>query len=219
MNPQRRKILATLVMSLAVAPAIAQRKAVPQAGTEYQVLAQPLPLESATKVEVIEFFWYGCPHCFAFEPVLAPWTKKLPGSVLFNRVPAVFNETWEPHAKLYYALEILGEAERLHKVIFDAIHRDHKQLATEASIGEFLELHGIPRRKFTDTYNSFSVNSKILRSKQLQSAYKIDGVPAMGVDGRYWTSATLLGGSHAAVLPVVEYLIGEARKYHKLPKA
>jgi thiol:disulfide interchange protein DsbA len=217
MNPHRRLLLAALASMLVAAPALAQKK--PEQGFDYNLISPPLPPESNTRVEVIEFFWYGCPHCYAFEPAITPWIKKLPGDVLFHRVPAVFHESWGPHAKLYYALDALGETERLHKTVFDAIHLDKQQLATEASIADFLEKLGIPRKKFTDAFNSFTVQSKIQRSLQLQAAYKIDGVPAMAVDGRYVTANTMVGGSHAAVLPVVDYLIAEARKQKKLPKA
>ena len=218
MNPYRRKILASFALSLAAAPAFAQKR-IPEEGVDYRLIAPPLPPESKTKVEVIEFFWYGCPHCHAFEPTLSPWVKKLPADVMFRRVPAVFNETWIPHARLYYTLELLGETERLHKTIFDTIHQQHQMLATEAAIGEFMQKHGVDRKKFSDTFNSFSLQSKVQRSLQLQTAYGIDGVPAMGVDGRYMTANTMLGGNHAAVLPVLDYLIVLARKQHKLPRA
>jgi thiol:disulfide interchange protein DsbA len=220
MNLHRRNVLASLgtaTLALAAAPVFAQNK-LPQQGVEYHLLSPPLPPESKTKVEVIEFFWYGCPHCFAFEPFIEPWIKKLPSDVLFHRVPAVFNESWIPHAKLYYTLEVLGEVERLHGIIFDAIHKDHQTLATEQVIGDFLEKNGVPRKKFTDAFNSFSVQNKVQRALQLQTAYKIDGVPTMGIDGRYVTAATMVGNNHQAVLPVVDYLIGEARKLHRLPK-
>jgi protein dithiol oxidoreductase (disulfide-forming) len=220
MNPFRRKVLASMgygTLALAAAPVFAQDKG-PRAGADYIVLSPPLPPESKTRVEVIEFFWYGCPHCYAFEPIIEPWIKKLSPEVLFHRIPAVFNDSWVPHAKLYYSLEILGEVDRLHGVIFDTIHKDHQILATESAIADFLEKNGVPRKKFTEAFESFSVQSKVQRSIQLQSAYKLDGVPAMGVDGRYVTNNVLVGGRHEAVLPVVDYLIGEARKLHKLPK-
>src|SRR3984957_19911893 len=219
MNPFRRKVLASMgygAFALAAAPVFAQGG--PRAGKDYIVLSPSLPPENKTAVEVIEFFWYGCPHCYAFEPAIEPWIKKLSPEVLFHRIPAVFNDSWVPHAKLYYLLEILGEVDRLHGMIFDAIHKDHQILATAATIGDFLEKNDVPRKKFTDVFESFSVQSKVQRSVQLQSAYKLDGVPAMGIDGRFLTNNVMVGGSHAAVLPVVDYLIGEARKLHKLPK-
>jgi thiol:disulfide interchange protein DsbA len=221
MNPYRRKVLASLgyaTVALATAPAFAQKSG-PQAGTQYQLVSPVQPPESKTKVEVIEFFWYGCPHCYAFEPYIEPWIKKVPSDVLFHRVPAVFNQSWIPHAQLYYSLEVLGEVDRLHGLIFDTIHKQHQTLATEATIGDFLEKNGVDRKKFTEAFNSFSVASKVQHSVQLQGAYKLDGVPTMGIDGRYMTSAPMNGNSHEAVLPVVDYLIVEARKFHKLPKA
>ena len=177
MKPYRRLLLAALASMLLAAPVLAQKK--PEQGIDYNLISPSLPPESNTSVEVIEFFWYGCPHCYAFEPAITPWIKTLRGDVTFHRVPAVFHESWTPHAKLYYALEALGETDRLHKTVFDAIHQDKQQLATEASIAEFLEKHGIPRKKFTDAFNSFTVQSKIQRSLKLQAAYKIDGVPSM----------------------------------------
>jgi len=219
MNPFRRKVLASMgygTLALAAAPLFAQGG--PQAGRDYVVLSPPLPPESKTRVEVIEFFWYGCPHCYAFEPVIEPWIKKLPPEILFHRIPAVFNDSWIPHAKLYYSLEILGEVDRLHGLIFDTIHKEHQMLATETLMADFLEKNGVPRKKFTEAFESFSVQSKVQHSIQLQSAYKIDGVPAMGIDGRYLTNNVMVGGRHESVLPVVDYLIGEARKLHKLPK-
>jgi thiol:disulfide interchange protein DsbA len=221
MNLFRRKMLASMgvaTLALAGTPAFAQQKK-PEEGFDYRLITPPLAPESKMKVEVIEFFWYGCPHCYAFEPVIEPWIKKLPPDVLFHRIPAVFNDSWIPHAKLYYTLELLGEVDRLHGVIFDAIHKDHQILATEPAIGDFLEKNGVSRKKFSDTFNSFSIQSKIQRSVTLQTAYKIDGVPTMGVDGRYVTANTMVGGSHAAVIPVLDFLIIEARKQHRLPKA
>ncbi len=226
MHPSRRHALlslgsATLAVASGCLPAtlFAQQKT-PEEGFEYRLLSPPLPPESASKVEVLEFFWYGCPHCYAFEPSIEPWIKTLPGDVLFRRIPAVFYEAWVPHAKLYYTLEVLGETERLHGAIFNAIHELHQPLITEAEIGTFLEAKGIPRKKFTSAWNSFSVQSKIQRSTRLQASYKIDGVPAMGVDGIYMTANTMTSdGKHESVLPVVDYLIIEARKQHKSAQA
>jgi protein dithiol oxidoreductase (disulfide-forming) len=220
MNPFRRRLLSTLgsvPLVLGAARVLAQRK-VPQAGVEYRLVTPPLPPESKLRVEVIEFFWYGCPHCYAFEPIIEPWIKKLPPGVNFHRVPAAFNKAWVPHAMLYYSLEILGETERLHKTIFDAVQSQQQTLSNETAIADFLEKNGVPRAKFIEAYRSFTVQNNVLRGNELQKAYAIDGVPTMGVDGRFVTSATMVGNSHEAVLPVVDYLIGEARKYHRLPK-
>ncbi len=218
MNRFRRNALislGSLPLALASLPAFAQKK-VPQAGTEYRLVTPPLPPESKTRVEVLEFFWYGCPHCYAFEPVIEPWVKKLPADVMFSRMPTVFDKTWVPHAMLYYSLELLGEVDRMHAKVFDGIHQGHLQLANETAIADFLEKNGVARTKFVEAYRSFSVQSKVLRAGQLQKAYNIDSVPTMGVDGRYVTLATMVRNSHEAVLPVLDYLIVEARKYHKI---
>jgi protein dithiol oxidoreductase (disulfide-forming) len=218
MNRFRRNMLlalGSLPVGFATAPVFAQSK-VPQPGTDYRLINPPLPPESKTRVQVIEFFWYSCPHCYAFEPIIEPWIKKLPADVLFTRIPAVFDSSWVPQAMLYYSLEAMGELERMHGKVFDAIHQQHVQLTNEGSIADFLEKNGIPRTKFLETYRSFTVQSKVLRGNQLLKAYNIDGVPTMGIDGRYVTSATMTGGSHEAVLPVVDYLIGEVRKNRKL---
>jgi protein dithiol oxidoreductase (disulfide-forming) len=219
MNVLRRKALAAapFLLTLAASPlrALAQ-DTVPAEGKEYRAVSPPLAPESKTKVEVIEFFSYACPHCYAFEPVIEPWIAKLPPVVTFTRVPVLFYESWVPLARLYYTLDALGEVKRLHGTVFDAIHKEHQRLIDEAGIGAFLEKQGVPRKKFTDAWNSFSVQSRMPRVAQLLAAYNIDAVPEIAVDGRYVTSNTMVGGSHEAVLPVVDYLIAQARKTRKL---
>jgi thiol:disulfide interchange protein DsbA len=218
MNPLRRKIvasLASLPLALAAGRTLAQGIT---AGTEYLLVSPQVLTESATKVEVIEFFSYACPHCYSFEPMIEPWIKSLPADVLFHRVPVVYHEPWLAPARLYYALEVLGEAGRLSPVVFDAMHKEHRDLTSEDAIAKFLESQGIPQKKFSEAYRSFSVETKMKRGTDLQAAYKIDQVPEIGVDGRYVTASSMVGGSHASVLPVVDQLIAMARKEHKLPK-
>jgi thiol:disulfide interchange protein DsbA len=162
------------------------------------------------KVEVVEFFWYGCPHCFTFEPVIDGWVKKLPPDVYFRQLPFAFIGPLE-HQKLFYALEELGQREALQRKIFNAIHVENKRINTEADITAFVAANGVDRAKFTEAFKSFGVNTKLNRGKQLSNAYKIDGVPAIGIQGRYYTSATL-AGSHERALQVANYLIDRARK-------
>ncbi len=173
--------------------------------------AAPVTLPSPDKkVEVIEFFWYGCPHCFTLEPLIAAWTKTLAPDVAFRQLPFAFIGPPE-HQKLFYALEELGQREALQRRIFTAIHVDRQRINTEADIIAFMVANGVDRAKFTDAWKSFGVNTKINRGKQLSNAYKIDGVPAIGIQGRYYTSATL-AGSHERALAVSNYLIDRARK-------
>jgi protein dithiol oxidoreductase (disulfide-forming) len=162
------------------------------------------------KVEVIEFFWYGCPSCFAFEPALESWVKQLPADVHFRAHPFAFIGPVE-HQKLFYALEELGQREALHRKLFNAIHVQRKPLNTEAEIGAFVAANGVDGAKFAEAFKSFAVNTKLSRGKQLSGAYKIDGVPALGIHGRFFTSPALTGSSERA-LQVADGLIQRARQ-------
>jgi len=217
---QRRRVvaaLAALPATLAVGTARAQGIA---AGKEYLVVSPPLPPESPSKVEVIEFFSYACPYCFSFEPAIEPWIDSLPPYVMFHRVPVVFHEPWLAPAKLYYTLAILGENKRLDRLIFDTMHLQHRDLTHEDQIANFLESQGIPQKKFLEIFNSFAVETRMQRSKQLLKAYKIDQVPELAVDGMYVTSSSMADPRQpASVLPVVDYLVELVRKERKLAKA
>ena len=182
----------------------------PKAGTDYVALAQPQPTAAATgKVEVIEFFWYGCPHCNRFEPMLEGWVKKLPPTVSFRRVPVAFRDDFVIHQRVFYALESMGQLENMHKKVFYAIHVDRNPLNTPDAVADFMAKNGIDRAKFLEIFNSFGVQTKVKQAKQLAEGYKIDGVPALGVNGRFWTSGALTGSLERS-LQVAEYLIGQA---------
>ena len=187
-----------------------------QEGKQYQVLNPAQPLETKGKIEVVEFFWYGCPHCFDFEPLIQKWLKKLPGDVLFRRVPAIFgNQAWMPGAKIYYALESMNLVEKMHGEVFDAMHVDRVNLQNEKHLFDWMEKKGVDRQKFTDAYNSFAVTSKAQRAMQLTQAHKLQGVPAMVVQGKYMP-ASGAAGSYDDVLAIVDKLIAKART--ELPK-
>ena len=180
------------------------------AGRDYVSISPPLPTDSGGKVEVLEFFWYGCPHCFDLEPALTKWVKNLPKDVEFKRVPAIFRESWVPGAKLYYALEAMGELDRLHKDVFDAIHADRTNLFDEKILTEWLSKKGVDRKKFGETYSSFSVQSKVQRAMQITQASKIQGVPAVAVQGKYVTSNSIAGGMDG-IFPILDDLIAKVR--------
>lgn len=191
----------------------ARAQAAPVEGKDYVKLQSPAAvgtLPAGKKVEVIEFFWYGCPHCFAFEPTVEAWAKRMAPDVAFRQLPFAFIGPVE-HQKLFYALEELGQREALQRKIFSAIHVEHKRLNSEADITAFVAANGVDGAKFTEAFKSFSVNNKVSRGKQLSNAYKIDGVPAIGIQGRYYTSATL-AGSHERAVQVAEFLIQKARQ-------
>jgi len=160
---------------------------------------------------VLEFFWYGCIHCYNLEPPLAEWLKKLPADVQFRRVPAIFNERWAHDAAIFYAFEAMGVLDKLHRPFFDAIHRDRLRSENGAAMSEWLQKHGVNSQKFNDTLKSFGVQSKVRRAAMLTAAYKIDGTPAMAVQGRYTVSAEQ-GRTQEGMLRSVSSLIELARK-------
>lgn len=182
-------------------------------GREYTRLSPPQPTDSGGKVEVIEYFWYGCPHCYALEPTLNRWVKSLPKDVEFRRVPALPTPRWMPLARTYYTLEALGELDRLHGQVFDAIHRDSVRLDQPDVQLEWMAKHGIDKKKFTDAWNSFTVQSKVKRAAQLTQAAKIDSVPSLVVDGKYVASVSTAGGNDQLVA-VLNELIAKARSEH-----
>jgi len=203
-----KRLLAALVVFFAVGVAQAQ----PAAGVEYRELSPAQPTDTPGKIEVIEFFWYGCPHCYNFEPVIEPWVKKLPKDVHFRRIPAMFNDEWAKGGRAYYALEAIGELERLHKALFDAVHTGSKlRVADEAALTEWLGKQSVDTKKFAAAYRSFSVEGKLKRAAQLTQAYKIEGVPAMAVNGNYVVITDNIK-SFEQLLAVTNYLVEQSRK-------
>jgi thiol:disulfide interchange protein DsbA len=194
-----------------ISPAQAQALA-PKAGTDYAVLDKRVPVDApAGKVEVIEFFWYNCPHCNAFEPTLESWIRKLPPHVAFKRVPVAFQASFQPQQKLYYALEAMGKVDEYQRKVFAAIHQQRQNLSGEQQILDWAAANGLDKAKFTEQYKSFSVASKIQRAKQLQDAYQVAGVPSIGIAGRWYVDGDLAKSMERA-LQVTDYLVGEARK-------
>ncbi len=189
----------------------AQAQGAPVEGTHFVRLTPPVATSSPGKIEVIEFFWYGCPHCNAFEPALDAWSKALPADVAFRRVPAAFNESWVPHQRIFYALESLDLLGAMHRKVFYAIHAQRMRLDKPADITAFMAANGVDAAKFGQAYDSFSVQSKVRQATQLTNAYKIDGVPALGVQGRFYTSGPLAGSNERSLL-VADYLIERSRK-------
>jgi thiol:disulfide interchange protein DsbA len=164
----------------------------------------------AGKIEVVEFFWYGCPHCNSLEPALEAWAKRLPPDVAFRRVPVGFIAVHESHQRLYYALEAMGQLEAMHRRVFAAIHQQSQRLEREADQAAFLKAQGVDTARFADFSRSFGVQTKMRQARQLADAYKIDGVPTIGVQGRFYTSGSLTGSNESA-LAVADFLIGRVR--------
>lgn len=179
---------------------------------QYATIDPPqLPADRDT-VEVVEMFWYGCPHCYDFEPVLETWLAAKPADVTFRRVPAVFRESWIPHARAFYAAEALGILEATHPLLFKALHDDRKKVFTREQIADLFSAAGVvDRDKFLTTYDSFAVQAKVKQAAAMTQRYGIRGVPSMVVNGRYHTSGSL-AGSFETVLKVVDALVNQERK-------
>jgi len=195
--------LAGAALSLAATTAFAQP-------TTFATLSPPQPTDGNGKIEVTEFFWYGCPHCYALEPAVNAWLKNAPKDVVFKRVPAVPSDAWAELAKLYYTLEAMNLLDTYHLKVFDAEHRDKVNLANKKLREEWLAKNGIDLAKYNEAEKSFTVATRMQRAKQLTYAYKVDSVPRIFVNGKYYTSAEQAGSGQ--IFTVVDQLIGMARK-------
>ena len=192
-------------------------------GKQYKVLNPQRPVDSKDKIEVTEFFWYGCGHCFNLEPILNKWLKNVPKDVSFRRIPAVFPTKdgrpgpWAPLAQVFYALEAMGLLDKMHGEVFDAVHIDRVNLNDPKVLGDWLAAKGVDRQKFNDAFNSFSVQSKVTRAQQMSVQYGFDGVPSIFINGRYaMTSGE--GGSHEETIAILDQLIDKSRKERAVKK-
>jgi len=189
------------------------------AGKDYRLIDPPQATDSGKKVEMLEFFWYGCPHCNALQPSLSAWLKRKPADVEFKRVPAIFQDSWVPLSKAYYALDAMGLVEKLHQEVFAAIHTKHIQLQDPKVLFDWVASKGVDRQKFVATYNSFAVQSRTQRSIDMTRNYDIPGTPALVVDGKYLTAPSLTLKADKSIdydrfFQVLDQLIAQARKNH-----
>jgi len=199
------------VLSLAVMfqPAAAAPDAAFE-GHDYAVVKSPQPVATGKKIEVLEFFWYRCPHCFQLEPSLHKWLKTLPKDAQIRRVPAVFRDDWLPGAKTFYSLEQMGQLERLNSKVFDAYNIERINLDDPAILGGWIAKQGVDRKKFEAIYNSFSTQSRAMQGGRLATTYGISGVPAFIVDGKYLTAQSMTQ-TEARLYDVLDQLIAKAR--------
>lgn len=200
---------ATMVFGL---PAAVQAQGnAPREDTDYIKLDRRVPVEAPVgKIEVVEFFWYSCPHCSAFEPALAAWVKKLPKDVAFRRVPVAFQDNYVPQQKLFYTLEAMGLVDKLHARVFAAIHDERQSLVSADAITAWVVKQGVDKAAFLAQFNSFSVSTKASRAKQLTDAYLLEGVPALGVAGRFFTDGARAKSMDRA-LSITDFLVSEVR--------
>lgn len=182
-----------------------------RAGKDYHKLDRPVATDAGPgKVELIEFFWYSCPHCNTFEPTFVQWIRNAPKEVVVRRVPVAFREDFAPQQRLYYTLEVMGLLDTVHPKVFHAVHVERLPLNTDALIQAWIEKQGVDGKKFAEVYKSFGVAGKVKRAVQLQNEFRVEGVPSLGIAGRYYTDGSMAGSMDRA-LKVAEFLMAQSR--------
>ncbi len=203
--------LGALALAATTSP-LAMAQATPLAeGRNFIKLPAPVGVPAGGKIDVVEFFWYGCPHCYSFEPSIEAWAKKVPQDVNFRRIHVAFTPMHETHAKMFYALEQTGALNSMHRKVFGAMHEQKMRFLRDSEIVDFMKANDVDGAKFGDAMRSFGVATKVQQAKQLVDAYKVDGVPGLGIHGRWYTSPAIAGGPVQA-LSITDQLIALARK-------
>ncbi len=205
--------IALVLMGLLVSMITWAQEAEPyQAGTHYHELSTPVRTIDPDKIEVTEVFWYGCGHCYTFEPLMMDWAEKQPEDVVVRHSPAIWRDVMSIHARIFYTAKALGKLDELHGAVFRAMHEDRKRLAKESEIAEIFVAHGVDKEKFSKTFNSFGVKSQVQQADARQRSYGVTGTPSVVVDGRYRISGTDLKGGQPEMLKVAEFLINKIRQ-------
>lgn len=200
-----KRLLSLFFLAAALALPAQVRAAEP--GKDYLIISPTVPVDvKKGQVEVLEFFWYRCPHCFDLETELKAWSAKLPKGVVFRQVPGILNPNWANLARAYYAMEAIGVLDKLHEEVFDAIHVHGQDLNSPQRFLDWAAGKGVNRKLLADAYDSFAVNTKVMRAQQLTNAYRLNGVPAFAINGKFVTSASLTGGN-ASLFKTLDALI------------
>jgi thiol:disulfide interchange protein DsbA len=207
--PDRRRLL-LLALAAAALAARAQEALRVRQNIEYRLIPQQ-PVESGERIEVIDFFWYGCPFCNELQPALEAWIRRKPADVVLRRVPAILRESWAPHARIYYTLELLGEVERLHLAVYHGYHVERLHMSRPEVMEQWAASNGIERKRWLDAYHSPETDARVARARVLAERYEVRGTPTLVVDGRYLTSGDM-APSLAGMIPVLEELIALARR-------
>lgn len=177
-----------------------------QEGSDYRRLASPVPTSVQDKIEVVELFWYGCPHCYSLEPAVEEWVENKPDNAAFVRIPAVLNRNWELDARVFHTAESLGVLDKIHRPYFEAIHKDRRRMTNEAQVAEFFAEQGVDKEDFHKAFNSFDVETRLRRSQQLVQRYRISGVPSFIVNGKYEVSPSM-AGSQTRIFEIINSLV------------
>ncbi len=180
-------------------------------GNGYTAIKTPVRTANPDKIEVVEIFWYGCPHCYALEPYTQAWKKELPADVEFKFLPAVFGRNWLAHAKAFHVADLLGIEDKIHSDMFNAIHQDRKRLNSEDDLAEFFTQYGVSEDEFHKQYDSFAVNSRLSQADSKIRGYGARGVPGIVVNGKYLVTAATAGGNNN-IYSVVDFLIEKERQ-------
>lgn len=201
-------LILSLLLSPMLLPAPAQAAAGPEyrEGVAYQRVIPPQPTLHSDRVEVVEIFWYGCPHCHRFQPYLERWLKTKPDNVDYIRLPAILRESWAIHARAFYTAEALGVLDRIHTPLFDAIHKERRRLDTEEALMAFFAEHGVDEERFRKTFHSFAVDSKVRRARLMTRRYGTEGTPAVIINGKYRTGPGMVN-SFEELIKVIDYLV------------
>jgi len=197
------------VLALVLATQFSQ--AAVEEGAKFQAIAKPQPTSDENTIEVLELFWYGCPHCYQLEPEIEAWLETKPDDVTFVRMPAVLGPTWELGARAFYTAQLLGVTDKIHSPLFERLHKEKKQLRSADDIKAFFVKQGVSADDFDKTFGSFAVITKTNRAKQARDMYGLTGVPTLVVNGKYRTTAQLAGGNRQ-MLEVVDVLVERERK-------
>lgn len=185
-----------------------------QEGVSYERVTPPQPTENPNKIEVMEFFWYGCPHCYRFEPHLEAWLQDLPEDVYFIRQPAVFSPLWKIHAKAYFAAQALGVVDKVHADFYNAIQNQRRPLKTEDELAKFFAEQGVDEKRFRNAFHSFLVDTKLRQAETMSARYGVTGVPAVIINGKYRTNGPL-AKSYPNMVSIMNYLIEKERTAEK----
>ena len=200
-----QKWILSLLMALLISTQVSAQQVYVE-GVDYKVISPAVKTSDSRKVVVTEVFWYGCPHCFRLEPYIEHWAKTIPDGVIFEQVPSVLNASWSPHARAFYAFELMGVQKQLHQTLFDAMHVKRKRLNSIDQLADFVAEQGLDEQLFRDSYTSFPVDVQTRKNSQNEKRYGHNGVPAIVVNGKYLASGSM-AGSNDRLIKIIDYLV------------
>jgi len=208
------KKFARYLLPLLLIPLLAQADTFEE-GRNYQRIIPAQPTEAKGKVEVVELFWYGCPHCYRFQPYMERWMKQKPADVEYRRMPAILGDNWALLAKGYYTAETLGIVDRIHRPLFDAIHAQKRRMDSEEALMAFFAEQGVSNDDFRKAYNSFAVDAKVRRAREMGSRYHTQATPSVVVNGKYIINPDNAEGNFNTMIKIIDYLIDKERAANK----